>query len=336
VRSALLTNVLSCRVRSCLTFAVVVAAVELSDAQQVFRSNVEAVTIQVSVRSGNRPVAGLTAADFELRDNGIPQQIAVVSSETLPIDVTLLLDLSASVDGPRLQRLKTAVADTASLLFHGDRIRLVAVSQTIHEVFGFRAGNAGIPLDGLTAEGATSLYDGLAAAMMRPSEAGRRQLIVAFTDGHDSTSIIDWSTAGAIARLTDAVVDIVVPSAAPPQDPGVPRLAQRSGSLDSLPGANVRSGSPGRDGWPLDDPALPALSALTGPTAGQVFVLPENDSISRAFKGMLEDFRRSYVLQYTPRSVDAPGWHEVSVRIVKHDKYQIRSRKGYLGRDTLR
>ena len=68
-------------------------------------------------------------------------------------------------------------------------------------------------LDASAAEGATSLYDGIAATMMRPSEPGRRQLIVAFTDGRDSTSIIDERTAKTIARLTDAVVDIVVPVA---------------------------------------------------------------------------------------------------------------------------
>src|SRR6185436_11101142 len=130
-------------------------------------------------------VAGLTSADFELRDNGVPQQISSISAEKVPLDLRLLLDLSSSVDGPQLHRLKTAVADTASLLRPGDRIRLVA----------------------------TSLYDGMAATMMRASEPGRRQLIVAFTDGRDSTSIIDEHLAKTIARMTDAVVDIVVPVA---------------------------------------------------------------------------------------------------------------------------
>src|SRR5207245_5090388 len=108
------------------------------------------------------PVAGLTTADFELRDNGVLQQLQSADSEKVPLDLTLLLDLSSSVDGPQLQRLKTAVADTASLLRRDDRIRLVTISQVLREVFGLRPRGDAMPLDSLAAEGATSLYDGLA------------------------------------------------------------------------------------------------------------------------------------------------------------------------------
>ena len=44
---------------------------------------------------------------------------------------------------------------------------------------------------------------------------------------------------------------------------------------------------------------------------------------------MLDDFRASYVLQYVPRGIAPEGWHEVSVTVKKHPKYEIRARKGY-------
>ena len=177
--------------RRLLVSALLALSVATAAAQQVFQSGVDAVIIPVAVRSGNKPVTGLTAADFELRDNGVVQEIRSVAAESIPIDVTLLLDLSSSVDGPMLQRLKTAVADTAALLRSDDRIRLVAISQVLREVFPLLPKSGAMPLDTLRAEGATSLYDGLAATMMRATEPGRRQLIVAFTDGRDSTSVID-------------------------------------------------------------------------------------------------------------------------------------------------
>ncbi|MEO6239334.1 MAG: VWA domain-containing protein [Vicinamibacterales bacterium] len=302
---------------------------------RVFRSAVDGVTVGVSVRSSNRSVTGLTGTDFELTDNGVRQDLTTIAPEMVPIDLTLLLDLSSSVDGVLLQRLKTAVADTAALLRDEDRIRLVAVSQVLREVFGFRARSGVLPLDSLVAEGATSLYDGIAATMMRSTEPGRRQLIVAFTDGRDSTSIIDEATAREIARQTDAVVDIVVPVPDATTEAGPRRLSQRSGSVDALPGGNLSAGARDPQGR-AEGQAFPrVLSDLVGPTAGQVFPIGPTDSLSRVFKAMLDDFRASYVLQYVPQGVHAEGWHEVAVTVRKHPKYDIRARKGYKGRSTI-
>jgi VWFA-related protein len=303
-------------------------------AQEVFRSGVDGITITVSVRSGNRPVTGLTSADFVLTDNGVEQQLTTLAAEKVPLDLTLLLDLSSSVDGPLLHRLKTAVGDTAALLRADDRIRLVAISQVLREVFSLRPRGEAMPLDTLAAEGATSLYDGMAATMMRPTEPGRRQLIVAFSDGRDSTSIIDEKTVREIARLTDAVVDIVVPVAGARADGITRRLAQRN-TIDSLSMAeNVTTG--GRGPQNAGDMGVPpVLAELVGPTSGQVFQLGIEDSVSQVFKAMLDDFRASYVLQYVPRGVAPEGWHEVSVAVKKHLKYEIRARKGYKGRSKI-
>lgn len=41
------------------------------NAAQTFRAGTDAVQVDVLVTRGDRPVAGLTAADFELRDNGV-------------------------------------------------------------------------------------------------------------------------------------------------------------------------------------------------------------------------------------------------------------------------
>jgi len=302
--------------------------------QAVFRSGVDGVTIPVSVRRSNQPVTGLTGADFELKDNGVPQQISSLLVEQLPLDLTLMLDLSSSVDGQMLARLTAAVRDTAALLRPEDRIRLVTISQVLREIFSLRAGDQPMPLDRLAAEGATSLYDGLSASMMRPSPPGRRQLIVAFTDGRDSTSIVDETTAYEIARMTDAVVDVVVPV-------GVAKTATGAPTLNPT---NVPMGRPMADVPVVTGPAdrsiqagsvadvPPILNTLVGPTAGQVVALGPTDSVSRVFRRVMEDFRASYVLQYVPRGVSAPGWHEVSVSLKKKGKFDVRARKGYAGR----
>jgi hypothetical protein len=57
------------------------------------------VSVDVSVQREGRPVTDLKATDFEILDNGVLQEITEITYERLPIDVTLLLDVSASVTG---------------------------------------------------------------------------------------------------------------------------------------------------------------------------------------------------------------------------------------------
>jgi hypothetical protein len=41
------------------------------------------------------------------------------------------------------------------------------------------------------------------------------------------------------------------------------------------------------------------------------------------------------VLQYVPQGVAPDGWHDVTVAVKKHPKYEIRARKGYKGRSKI-
>jgi hypothetical protein len=55
-------------------------------------------------------VRGLSSADFEIRDNGIAQQIDLISFEQVPLNVILAFDIGDSVAGDRLERLRSASA----------------------------------------------------------------------------------------------------------------------------------------------------------------------------------------------------------------------------------
>ena len=57
----------------------------------VFRAETDVVSVVTAVYRGRQPVDGLTASDFALTDNGVLQEIAQVSSEALPVDVSLRL-----------------------------------------------------------------------------------------------------------------------------------------------------------------------------------------------------------------------------------------------------
>jgi hypothetical protein len=47
------------------------------------------------------------------------------------------------------------------------------------------------------------------------------------------------------------------------------------------------------------------------------------------FKHAFEDFRRSYLLRYTPQGVSREGWHDIKVTIPAHKGYTVTGRRGY-------
>jgi hypothetical protein len=74
--------------------------------QARFQGGVSRVTVAVVVRdSEGRPVRGLSARDFEVRDQGMSRPITDFRNEISPISVAMLLDTSGSMRvGSKLER----------------------------------------------------------------------------------------------------------------------------------------------------------------------------------------------------------------------------------------
>jgi Ca-activated chloride channel family protein len=173
-----------------------------------FRAGTTVVTIPVSVRSRDRPVDGLTVEDFVVRDNDVEQRVESVSTEAIPLDVTVAVDTSTSTHG-RLDDFKRRVAAMVALLGPRDRMRLLTFSDFVREVFPLQLASR-IDLatvDSIVTERATAARNALIAAMVGvPDEPGRRRLAVVFTDGIDTWSSAQRSTVVDAARVADVTV----------------------------------------------------------------------------------------------------------------------------------
>ena len=297
---------------------------------QTFRTTTDAVAVSVSVRDGSTPVSGLRAEDFRLSDNGVAQQIRSVARESLPIDVTFLVDASSSVAGALLERLKTAVRDAVTVLQPQDRVRLLSVHHNIREVFRFQSSHDLSALNHLRADGATSLYDALVAGMVRATPADRRHVVIAYTDGRDTMSVLPRNVALSVAGMTEAVVHLVVPSTSGSMSEAeydAHRLLL-FGARAPLPDALTSSPvlPPARLGA-LPDEAM--LRAVTETTGGRLLEVEAGRSLTSAFRSALDDFRHSYVLYYTPSGVPLQGWHALNVRVARAGSLSVRARSGY-------
>jgi hypothetical protein len=83
-------------------------SVAAGDDELVFKSDVSLIRVDAQVVDrDNRAITGLRAADFVLREEGKVQPIRSFASEDMPVDVMLLLDVSASMR-PHVQRIADA------------------------------------------------------------------------------------------------------------------------------------------------------------------------------------------------------------------------------------
>src|SRR5687767_10384889 len=92
------------------TLAIVVAASQagIRGQDSTFASKAAPVRVDVLVTDNGVALTGLTAADFEVTDNGVVQQIELIEFDKLPLNVILALDMSASTTGERLLHLRLA------------------------------------------------------------------------------------------------------------------------------------------------------------------------------------------------------------------------------------
>jgi len=82
--------------------ALVVTATATVDAQR-FTSRAVAVRVDVLVTNGGQLVRGLSARDFDVRDEGVPQAVSQVELEQIPLNLILVFDTSGSVAGARMR-----------------------------------------------------------------------------------------------------------------------------------------------------------------------------------------------------------------------------------------
>jgi VWFA-related protein len=261
-------------------------------AQTTFSSRVDAVRVDVLVTDNGKPVFGLTPADFAVFDNGVAQQVDLVSFDQVPLNVVLVFDMSNSLDGERRERLLAGAGALLGGLKTDDQAALVTFSHVVdraakltRDVASVRAG-----LERAEGIGETALVDGTFAGMMVGESDVGRGLLILFSDGVDTAS---WLPAASVLDT-----------------------ARRSGVVAYAVSVKSR----------VRPEFLEELTSLTG---GRLFEVERTQNLESVFLGVLEEFRHRYLVSYTPRGVSRAGWHQLEVRV--KGRRTVKARPGYLG-----
>jgi VWFA-related protein len=279
-----------------LLAAVVVACVLAASpaAQQMprFTAAATGVRVDVLVTERNRPMPGLTVADFELRDNGVLQDIDIVESSDGPINVVLAFDVSGSTTGGTLPDLIEAGRALVTGLRDRDRVALVtfdhAVAQRVPLTSDFTEVERTLAM--LQPFGQTSIFDGIHTALLTTQAEAGRSLVIVFTDGRDTQSWLAADEVTDVARRSNAVVYAVAADSA-------------------------------RQWTELDD--------ITRTTGGHTIEIEKRENFRAEIVRVLEEFRSRYVITFAPRGVEAGGFHTLDVK-VRREGLRVRARPGYI------
>jgi Ca-activated chloride channel family protein len=288
-----------------------------------FTTSVEAVYVDVFVTRDGGPVPGLAAADFEVRDNGVRQEVTLASLEEVPIVAVLAFDVSGSVVGERLEDLRAGGRALLAGLRPQDQAALIVFSQELRIVVPQTGDRSALErgLDELHAEGNTGLWDGLYTGLMLPVSRGR-SMVVLFTDGRDNVSWLTQEQVQRVADESDVLVYVVAIVSRPEQAPATSALdvPPSSLTLQSLPFRLQAS-----NGVTL---TLTSLRLLAESTGGRLLPAGSSAQLKRTFPQIQAEMRSRYLLSYGPKGVVREGWHRLEVKVKGH-RGAVRSRVGY-------
>jgi VWFA-related protein len=273
---------------------------------QTFRSTVDLVTIQASVRDGRgRVVNGLRTGDFEVRDNGELRTILSLRSDReSPLCLAILVDMSGSMRiGPKIgMAQKTYDSFLTQLKTGRDEVALFTFDVALHERRGFTTDIDSLrgALSDFEAYGTTSLYDATGAVAQRlASRSGTHKAILLLTDGIDTSSKMTAQEVSGLASSIDVPVFVIAT---------VPSIDQRV----MLETSKRRNAADLRD--------------LADWTGGQLVFANSLLETALAATRLIGDLRQQYIL-----AIEAAGtreWRRLDVRVRKSSTV-VKARSGY-------
>ncbi|MGH9378338.1 MAG: VWA domain-containing protein [Terriglobia bacterium] len=272
-----------------------------------------------------RAIPNLTRDDFQITDNGAPQEIRYFSVATdIPLTMGILVDTSPSQRNilPVEQQQATAFLtevmrpkDLAFVLHFDLAVELLQdftpnVQSLIQAIDGTEINGGGQgPLPGTfpsAQEGYTHLYDAVWLAStdpsLMPSQVGRKVLIL-LTDGMDEGSKETLGSAIEAAQKADVIIYAI--------NIADPRMYSTY---------NVYGG--GYNGESI-------LKKMAQETGGEYLRVGRSKDTAEAFEEIERQLRTQYLLGYTPTDHIRDGsYHRIRVRMRDKD-YRVQARQGY-------
>jgi VWFA-related protein len=279
--------------------------------QITFRSAVELVTVNASVRDGRgRVVRDLKRTDFEVMDSGFGRPIKDFYYGDSPISLAVLLDISGSMAvGGNIERAREAIGIvTTTLRDADDEAALFTFDSRLEEVVGFTKDLEQVRRVSLKGSpwGKTSLYDAVADTARTVAErANKHRALLVITDGVDTGSRLSAAEVSSIASSIDVPVYLLT-VVNPVDHPG--------GEFGVLVSDHKAA-------------ATATLADLARWTGGDMRIVSVPEQTTEAIADLFAELRHQYLIIFEPGA--RSGWHPLEIRTRKKNLI-VHARSGYL------
>jgi Ca-activated chloride channel family protein len=270
--------------------------------QQTFRSGVDLATFGVTVvdRKGEL-VSDLTRDDFEVVEDGRAQELSYFAmgdgDAAPPMHLGLMLDASGSM----VTDLKLAQGAAIKFLNLLPEARDITLVDFDTEVRITRYPQRDFPrlverIRQRKPDGWTALYDALATYLDGADQEDGRRILVMYTDGADSRSVLQLNETLTLLKASPVTVYAI-------------GLVQNTGSSR----AHLQM----------------TMMQLVEATGGQAFFPSSMKEVEGAYDKVLAQIKGQYHLGYVSANTATDGaWRKVEIK-VKRPGTRVRARKGY-------
>jgi Ca-activated chloride channel homolog len=270
---------------------------------RTFRAGVEITTLTATVTDKDgHLITGLPKDAFQVFEDGELQDVTQFTNERVPIGLGVLLDISDSMYGRRIQDARAAVDRFLfTLLDESDEFFLVAFNHKprvltewthVHDDVAHALGS-------LRPSGGTSIYDAIIESLpIVEHRSKQRAALLVISDGADTASTATLRDVRSALLRSDAFVYAVAIDS-PERQP-----------------INTRVNAQ-------------ALREITNESGGRTEIVQSSADLDAATARIAEELNSQYVLGY-PSSHGPDGqYHSIRVKIAG-EAYRVRARNGYV------
>jgi len=256
-------------------------------------------------RDGERTL-NLDQGDFQIFDNGAPQEIVTFGRDELPLTAVLLLDTSESMREKELEAVRQGAKAFLDGMKPADEAMVALFSDRLLRLTPFTSDKATLAstLSGVKSAGGTAVNDFLYLSLKALEMRQGQRVVVLFSDGSDVHSVLPASDVLWKARAGQALIYWI-----------------------QLGGKHKSFTSAWRD-YTANDREYDELEQAVRESGGRILPIERVGELELAFRNILQELRQQYALGYYPNNSKGDGkWHKIDVRVKGAGR--VRTREGY-------